>query len=229
MNNAKFLSTVLIFFGVALPLWLIILPAVRSYEAAAEGIIIPFWEPVSPTSVLTETEDLFYPGQLESFPFADLINQAGLRPKIPDHFFLTIDKFKIREASVAAEIDLDQTRAAEDALEKSLVQEKGSARPGETGNVIIFGHSALPAFFRAGNYETIFARLPELIYGDEIVLKSDGNDYVYTVREKRIVAAETDLLNLKLVSGQNLILVTCFPPGLTTERLLVIARRIPPE
>ncbi|MDP2685140.1 MAG: sortase, partial [bacterium] len=53
-------------------------------------------------------------------------------------------------------------------LSKSLVHYPGTALPGQIGNSVVFGHSALAIFFSPTNYKTIFASLPTLKIGDEI-------------------------------------------------------------
>jgi len=54
-----------------------------------------------------------------------------------------------------------------------------SVFPGETGNLLIAGHSVGPAGY--------FGRLKELKPGDEIILRAPGADYYYQVEEVFIV------------------------------------------
>ncbi|MDZ4209560.1 MAG: sortase, partial [Candidatus Curtissbacteria bacterium] len=80
------------------------------------------------------------------------------RPSKITHYNISIPKLKIQDAVV----DVDG-----EYLKKSLVQYVGTALPGQLGNAVIFGHSALPQFFSPTNYTTIFATLPTLKVGDE--------------------------------------------------------------
>lgn len=111
-------------------------------------------------------------------------------------------------------------------LSKSLVHYPGTALPGRIGNSVVFGHSALPIFFNPTNYKTIFATLPTLKIGDEIIVNYDGVTYLYIIEELFDVLP-TDIQILEQDDSDSFIsLVTCIPPGdpRNPRRLIVRAR-----
>lgn len=111
-------------------------------------------------------------------------------------------------------------------LSKSLIHYPGTALPGQIGNSVVFGHSALPIFFSPTNYKTIFATLPTLKIGDEIIVNYDGVTYRYLI-EEMLDVLPTDIEILNQDVGDSFIsLVTCIPPGdpRNPRRLIVRAR-----
>lgn len=131
-------------------------------------------------------------------------------------FYLSISKLK-----------LDHIRTAVDSnnFEHNLGHLPGSALPGERGNVFVTGHSSLPQFFSADNFQTIFANLPNLKVGDEITLSAAGQDFKYGVENLKIINPnQTEVINPPDQDGRYLTLMTCVPPGFNTKRLIVLAK-----
>jgi len=88
--------------------------------------------------------------------------------------------------------------------------------------VYLFSHSTNYAWF-VKDLNAIFYLLKNLHTGDQIVLVYKEKVYTYALREKRVVSP-TEVSYLAPVSGtRGLILQTCWPPGSTTERLLLFA------
>jgi sortase A len=132
-----------------------------------------------------------------------------------NEYQLSIPKLKIANAHVAI---------GGDDLSASLVHYGGTAIPGQYGNTVVFGHSALPQFFSPTNYKSIFSLLPTLKIGDEIVLHYDDIEYRYKIFEM-VVLDPTDLSVLEQhFDDSYLTLVTCVPPGTYWKRLNVRAK-----
>ena len=114
-----------------------------------------------------------------------------------------------------------------DDLSKSLVHYGGTSLPGDYGNAVIFGHSTLPQFFKGTKeYKSIFATLPTIKIGDDIIITLDGISYTYRVFDK-VVVEPTDLSPLEQHFDDSYItLVTCVPPGTYLYRLNVKARLV---
>lgn len=111
-------------------------------------------------------------------------------------------------------------------LEDGVVRYPGSALPGEAGNSFIFGHSSnfpwLP-----GEYNEVFALLDKVVFDDEIIVYYDQKKYVYKVREKRVVKPwDTSVLRNQNKDRKLITLMTCWPIGTTTNRLLVIGELV---
>lgn len=93
----------------------------------------------------------------------------------------------------------------------------GSARPGETGNMVLAGHR-----------DTFFRPLRKIRVNDRIRMIVPPNTYEYEVTSLRVVAPEeTGVLQSKGV--EELTLVTCYPfrfVGPAPDRFIVSASRI---
>ncbi|MEK7127518.1 MAG: sortase [Patescibacteria group bacterium] len=109
-------------------------------------------------------------------------------------------------------------------LKKSLIGWADSSLPGQNGNNIIFGHSALPSLYNPKDYHTIFSLLPTLKIGDEIFVDFDGISYKFAVFEMQTVDPEDFSVLEQRFDDSYLTLVTCVPPGTYWKRLIVRAR-----
>lgn len=96
-----------------------------------------------------------------------------------------------------------------------------SARLGERGNMIIFGHSSRLPVVRNQMYKA-FNNISELKAGDVITVSGNGNEYLYVVTTVRIANAEEDVVSLSKDSTR-LTLVTCNVLGEKTSRFIVEA------
>jgi len=165
---------------------------------------------INSSSVLTENQDL----TMISNWFPEIQRQIQPSSKIV-YYTLSIPKLKIFDARV---------KIGGKSLRENLVHYGGTALPGEFGNTVIFGHSVLPQFFNPKNYMTIFATLPTLEKGDEILINFDGVEYRYQVYQ--LVEADPSDLSIleQRYDDSYLTLVTCIPPGTYWKRLAVRAK-----
>lgn len=123
-------------------------------------------------------------------------------------------------------IKLDKVKVVVDTndFEQNLAHMPGTALPGEKGNVFITGHSSLPQLYRPGNFRAIFAHLPEVKRGNQILVEAGGQVFRYKVEGLRVVdPSETWVINPPDEQGRYLTLMTCVPPGLYLKRLIVLA------
>lgn len=98
----------------------------------------------------------------------------------------------------------------------------GSALPNEDGVVYIFGHST-DANFNVARFNAVFYLLRKLEADDLIIVYYQGKDYRYRVKYKKVVDP-TDLSDItNVASPRRLVLQTCWPPGTTWKRLLIVA------
>lgn len=150
----------------------------------------------------------------DNFPAIVSKNTDGTRPY--KEFTITVPS-----------IGLDRVRTVVDTndFEQNLAHLPGSALPGEKGNVFISGHSSLPQFYRPGNFKAIFANLPKVKKGDEIIVEAGGQKFEYIVEGLKIVdPSETWVINPPDSTGRYISLMTCVPPGLYLKRLIVLGR-----
>jgi len=106
-------------------------------------------------------------------------------------------------------------------LQSGLAQLKGNAKPNQTGNIFIVGHSSNFPWAK-GNYKTVFVLLPELKVGDKIDIGYQDVDYQYTVSEVKTVSAND--VSIMDNSKNQLSLMTCVPIGTNFKRLVVVAK-----
>ena len=101
-----------------------------------------------------------------------------------------------------------------ESLKKGAGHHLGSVNPGERGNCIISAHNDI--------YGEIFRDLSEVKVGDEILVYTPTQVYRYTVQQSRIIEP-TDVSVMAQTSGPVLTLISCYPYGVDTHRIIVIA------
>lgn len=136
-------------------------------------------------------------------------------------FEIVIPKIQA-DAKILPDIDPNNPTEYLQALTKGVAHAKGTAKPGENGNIFLFAHSS-DNFYNANRYNSVFYLLYKLEVGDNIYLTKDKKLYAYKVKSKEIVESEnvTFLENTGNVNG--LTLMTCWPPGTTAKRLIIQA------
>lgn len=108
-----------------------------------------------------------------------------------------------------------------DDLSHGVVQLAGTAGLGETGNMVIMGHSS-DFLWKHNPYASAFALLPKIEKDDVIIVRQNGKAYVYTVTDKQVV--KPDAVNVADPTNSSVLtLVTCYPIGTATSRLVIRA------
>ena len=111
-------------------------------------------------------------------------------------------------------------------LKKWVVRYPGTARPGEVGNVFIFGHSSNYPWIQS-EYNDVFALLDQLQDGDEITIYYYQKKYTYRVTDRATVKpGDVQTLQKRDPNKKELSLMTCWPVGTTLERLLIFAELV---
>ena len=107
------------------------------------------------------------------------------------------------------------------ALTKGVAHAKGSSTPELGGNTFLFAHSS-DNFYNANRYNSVFYLIRKLEIGDEIIIFQNETQYEYLVTETLLV--EPEAIEYLSPESQNpkLTLMTCWPPGTTLKRLVVI-------
>lgn len=115
------------------------------------------------------------------------------------------------------------------ALERGVTHYPTTAVPGQQGNTAFFGHSS-NNIFNKGKYKFAFVLLHELVPGDIFYLTYDKKVYTYKVFDKKIVPpSEVGVLNNVAGKIATATLITCDPPGTSTNRLVVWGEQISPD
>jgi sortase A len=137
-------------------------------------------------------------------------------------FAIVIDKIRAASAIIPG-VDPYDSRIYQLALTKGVAQAKGTKLPGQGGNIFLFAHSSAD-LLTAERYNSIFYLAHHLVNGDQIEIWYHNRLFPYVVTGKKIVApTDTSYLTTK-TTGEQLTLMTCWPPGTTLQRLIIIAK-----
>lgn len=128
-------------------------------------------------------------------------------------------------AKIYPNVDPSQENSFLPILQKGVAHAQGTVFPGSPGNIYLFAHST-DNFWDVGRYNAIFYLIKDLSKGDEIVIFYQGVRYNYIVDHSEIVdPSDVSRITNAKTGKEELILQTCWPPGTTWKRLLVIAKR----
>jgi len=105
-----------------------------------------------------------------------------------------------------------------ESLQRGAGHHVGSANPGQRGNCIISAHNDI--------YGEIFRDLPDVELGDQIEVYTSSQVYRYRVTQARIIEP-TDVSVMYPTSSPVLTLISCYPYGIDTHRIVVIAELQP--
>jgi sortase A len=101
---------------------------------------------------------------------------------------------------------------------------KGSANPGQVGNVVMSGHVDYKG--------EVFRELHRVNKGDEVIVYTEKGQYIYVVTDYVIVKEEgaseaekrRNAAYMNPTPDRTLTMITCYPYGINTHRLIVIAK-----
>lgn len=175
-----------------------------------ERFITPF---IRPSHNVSATPIIVDPNQTD---------KVGPEPKI------IIPKINVEAPVVFDEPSIEE-KAVQKALERGVVHYGISSNPGENGNSVIVGHSS-SNILNSGDYKFAFLLLKSLEKDDTFYVHKDGKRYVYKVFAKFITDPD-DVSVLDPVKNRKAIttLITCDPPGFSTNRLIIQAEQIFPD
>lgn len=143
------------------------------------------------------------------------------------NYRLLIGKIEV-DAPIVAPAD-NSTQSVLAALEDGVGIYPGSVAPGETGRVIVLGHSSRASWYRGG-YATVFALLPQLQSGDKFYVLSKDKKYTYQVFSSGVMSpGDTNRLLSQEPTDSEITLITCYPIGGASQRKVVQAKLISTE
>lgn len=155
-----------------------------------------------------------------------IVDPNSTAPVGPESLII-IPKINI-EAPVVYDVASIEEKAVQEGLERGVVHYGTTPNPGEAGNAVIFGHSS-GNILNKGKYKFAFLLLKSLEKDDTFIIQKDGKRYVYKVYNK-FVTLPTDISVLNPSDKPAIItLITCDPPGTSTNRLILQAEQIFPD
>ncbi len=159
--------------------------------------------------------------------FKDVLGKEGsvevLTP-IDSSFGIIIPKIAAN-AKVIPDVDASNYDLYMSALSRGVAHAQRTLFPGEGGNIYLFAHST-DNFWNGGRYNAIFYLLKELQQGDEVDMFYKGIRYIYTVTDTKIIEPTDVNFLTESTPTEQLTLQTCWPPGTTLKRLIVIAKPV---
>ena len=227
VKAAKSFSYVILVAGMLLMFWAYY--PIISFEIYArfflkEGATSPVPESNTATS-LQFAETVYagsnqYSNNLRDFTHANVwfpVSNVSLPKENIDikEYYLSIPKLNLKNLHVDV---------GGDDLSKSLIHYIPTSKPGQYGNIAIFGHSTIPQLFNARDYKTVFTYLPQMDIGDKVYIDSEGTTYEYEVYDMFIVKPDQVSVLEQKFNAAYLTLITCVPPGTLNERLIVKAK-----
>jgi sortase A len=105
-----------------------------------------------------------------------------------------------------------------ESLQRGAGHHIGSVNPGERGNCIISAHNDI--------YGEIFRDLPNIELGDLVEVYTASRVYRYRITQERIIEP-TEVSVMYPTSSPVLTLISCYPYGIDTHRIVVIAELQP--
>lgn len=100
-------------------------------------------------------------------------------------------------------------------LKKGVGQNRASANPGQTGNVILSAHNDV--------YGEIFRYLDKLAPGDQVILYTQQRQYVYIV-DRTAIVEPTAVEVMASTGSPTVTLISCYPYLVNKQRIVVFAR-----
>ena len=100
-------------------------------------------------------------------------------------------------------------------LKKGVGQNRGSANPGQNGNVVLSAHNDV--------YGELFRFLDKLQPGDQVVLYTQQRQYTYVV-DRTAIVEPTAVEVMAPTENPTVTLISCYPYLINKQRIVVFAR-----
>lgn len=173
-------------------------------------------------------EGLDYKGLFTYDPTTKSNKEIKVDKEYNKNMYISISTIGINNIRITPNVESKDEEVYDKFLKYGLAHFKGTPLPGDGGNSFIYGHSAVISFFNGHSNlpETIFTKLEDIDIGDSVNIQREDSTFQYVVRNKKIVDPN-DFSILKTQSGKETVtLMTCWPLGVGTKRLVVVAERL---
>jgi len=141
-----------------------------------------------------------------------------------DVFSLRVPDLDI-QSTIVPNVDSTSKESYTSALQLGIAHAAGSTFPDqleENKTTYLFAHST-DASWNVSRYNAQFYALKDAEIGQKVVVRYWNMDYTYRIQEKKIISADDTSYMAPQTEKEQLILQTCYPPGTTWKRLLIIA------
>lgn len=164
--------------------------------------------------------------QQEEEEIRKLAAEEAAKYGVETDFSIVIPKISAA-TKVIPNVDPANEEEYRSALKSGVAHAKGSSFPGGNGTIYLFAHST-NTLANVAVYNAVFYELKALEPGDKVIIFFAGQKYTYQVLEQKIIEAN-DVSWLTDQSAENqskLVLQTCWPPGTSLKRLIVVAKPV---
>jgi LPXTG-site transpeptidase (sortase) family protein len=163
--------------------------------------------------------------QKEKLAGKPVVNDLPTEWAVPDmNYSIYIPKIFAR-SKVIPNVDASDQKAYLAALKQGVAEAAGLAHPGETGTTYLFAHS-VGSRVDFARYNAVFYLLDKLAIGDGIEIVYQGKWYKYEVGDREILNASDTRYLVPQALSEKLVLQTCYPPGTSWKRLIIVAKRV---
>lgn len=143
---------------------------------------------------------------------------------VDSYFSIVIPKIDAK-ANIIANVDTGNIVEYDKALSEGVAHAKGTFFPGQGRKIFLFAHSTNSPF-NVARYNAVFYLLDKMTAGDQIIIYFADKRYIYKVTDTKIVGPNDTTALTSPSESELLILQTCYPPGTSWNRLLVLAKPI---
>lgn len=171
-------------------------------------------------------------GQLDLLPSppaasvasADTVTMSArtVAPVVNSELPAKIEISKINLLATVVNPTTTSIESLDEELLKGVVRYPTSAKLGEVGNVVLFGHSSYLPIVGNRAYKT-FNGIQKLLVGDVVTVYSSNTAYIYRVRSVAKEKADDNSTIPLSIAGKVLTLVTCNSFATKQDRFVVIA------
>lgn len=132
------------------------------------------------------------------------------------------------EAPLVFDVNTIEDKAVQKGLERGVLHYSTTPNPGEKGNSVIFGHSS-GNILNKGKYKFAFLLLKSVDVGDTFIVQKDGKRFVYKIYNIYVTIPQDVSVLQNGDKPAMMTLITCDPPGTSSNRLIVQAEQIYPD
>jgi LPXTG-site transpeptidase (sortase) family protein len=171
--------------------------------------------------------DIDFSGYFSYNPETQSQRQVVIDKDYKNDMTVTVESVGIKDIIISSNVESSNESVYNQYLKRGVAHFRGTPLPGDGGNSFIYGHSAVESFFSRNRNlpETIFSRLNDIDIGQKVVVKRDDKVIEYIVRNKKIVEPDDFTILQPIHNKETVTLMTCWPLGLGTKRLIVVAER----
>ena len=153
--------------------------------------------------------------------------EISINKNYREDMHITIESVGIRDIIISSNVESSKESVYNQYLKRGVAHFQGTPLPGDGGNSFIYGHSAVESFFSRNKDlpETIFSRLNDIDIGQKVVVNRDDKVIEYIVRNKKVVEPDDFSILQPANNKETITLMTCWPLGIGSKRLIVVAKR----